>query len=861
MDFLTALSVLAASTATIGWGAALLRLLGFKGLPKSLLLGVSYGAGVVITAKLLHLASYLGLALSASSWATVAVGLIAGVWAWRGVKAQRASTEHSAASLNGASTRALEYSWLRDPLIIGLLSLLAIHISIALFNNLTRPVFPWDAFTTWMYRAKAWTLQNAITTMAYTPDWIAAGGDSGYAIYANDYPTALSIYAAFMAALTGGWNEAAASVPWSLALIAACCVIHGSMIAAGLSHRLATLGAYFLGALPIVNIHASLAGYADLWMLLLSGGGLALLLLWRHGHDQQLLLLAAVLLLAGTQIKTEGWLWLGLGGLFVGVELLANKFGYVRPLAVIGVSVGGVWLLDITILALGPLGSWGVNQDGIQIGALGSFALRPYNPLSDYFGIIFEQANFLLLGMLYLFSVIALAVSRADRTAAFWLMGGLIAASQGVIFGLSAYSQYAEIGTAITRILLHFAPVAIVTCVIGWAAVNGSTGIAATPAGTYSNARGARPLQAYGVLVALGFAALASPAMLLLNSETSDGKLSFDRKQFEPVAGRVTNSAEGLRFTDSPISVGVLKAPLKKSGEVLPNYLKTDVAFNQPEDVSFYWIQDGNTDVHSMPLATSGLGITDLGQVQQWRGHPIQEIGFLVQEGAFESASISGLQLKDQLALSDAPGVLNLWSTTEQLSHKLINATDGHIDTPVTLVTWASSSLLTLWLAFSFSIFTPAGTRFLPTIGGATLAIWVMADIASISTSAATALSMKSYLDGPPTSLGLAQQTIDDITVAVDSHKSQETMILIVNTDRGSKLIAERLPFDLLPHRAVFGDAPSAGTPSFELLTHLIFVGSDTAKLASLVREIQAATPDLRVVRRAGFVMLSAGGR
>ena len=270
MDFFTALSVLAASAATIGLGAALLRLLGFRGLPKSLLLGVSYGAGVVIAAKLLHLASYLGFALSTASWIAVVTGLIAGVWAWRGMMTQRAGTEHGAASLNGASTRVLEYSRLRDPLIIGLLSLLAIHISITLFNNLTRPIFPWDAFTTWMYRAKAWTLQNAITTMSYTPDWIAAGGASDYAIYANDYPTALSIYASFMASLTGGWNEAAACV---VVICADCGVLCYSRFdhCGGVEPAYGCIRRLLLGSLPIVNIHASLAGYADLWMLLLSG--------------------------------------------------------------------------------------------------------------------------------------------------------------------------------------------------------------------------------------------------------------------------------------------------------------------------------------------------------------------------------------------------------------------------------------------------------------------------------------------------------------------------------------------------------------------------------------------------------------
>ena len=74
------------------------------------------------------------------------------------------------------------------------------------------------------------------------------------------------------------------------------------------------------------------------------------------------MLLAAILLLAGTQIKTEGWLWLGLGVAFVAIESLADRFGYAKLLAVTGAVISLLWLLEITTLSLGPLGSWGVSQ-------------------------------------------------------------------------------------------------------------------------------------------------------------------------------------------------------------------------------------------------------------------------------------------------------------------------------------------------------------------------------------------------------------------------------------------------------------------------------------------------------------------
>ncbi len=48
-------------------------------------------------------------------------------------------------------------------------------------------------------------------------------------------------------------------------------------------------------------------------------------------------------------------------------------------------------------------------------------------------------------------------------------MGALYRGSQWIIFGLSSYSLYAETGTAINRLLLHFLPVFVLTIVCGMA--------------------------------------------------------------------------------------------------------------------------------------------------------------------------------------------------------------------------------------------------------------------------------------------------------------------------------------------------------------------------------------------------------
>ena len=396
------ITVSLASLATLGLGVRLLRIPGFRNLPPTLLVGAGYGLGVVAVAKLLHLGNYAGATLHTAGWVAVSLGLVTVGWEIR----QRFFLGNTTFSVSDQVHRLkLSGPFVArnlDPLIVALLLLLALHLAITLSNNLLRPVFPWDAFTTWMYRAKVWALQNSMAPMSSVNDWIAAGGQSGYALYASHYPTALSIYAAFMSALVGGWQPAAASIPWSLCMMSLCMIVHGLLVLAGISNRLAFVGAYLLGSMPLLNIHAALAGYGDLWMALYGGGGLAALLVWRIFGRTAALWLAVLLLIAGTQIKTEGWLWLALGLGFITLEWIAARIGYLKLSASLLIVAGVIWGLGITSLTLGPLGQWGLDETYLHAGALGSYALRPFNPAGSYWSILIEQGNFLLLASFYL---------------------------------------------------------------------------------------------------------------------------------------------------------------------------------------------------------------------------------------------------------------------------------------------------------------------------------------------------------------------------------------------------------------------------------------------------------------------------
>ena len=255
--------------------------------------------------------------------------------------------------------------------------------------------------------------------MTSVPDWIAEGGASGYALYASTYPTALSIYAAAASSMAGGWNSAAASAPWTICLVALCLAAYGSLILANSKPRGAIIGAYVICSLPLLNIHASLAGYADLWMALFSGSGLALLLVWRLKQVEQALWLALLLLIAGTQIKTEGWLWLLVGASFVLMTWISEKISYRWLFAGIALLVVTLLTTGFTKISLGPLGFWGVSDTHLHVGARGDYPLRPYNPTVNYFDVLFQKANFSLLAGAYSIALLALLVIRREQSASY----------------------------------------------------------------------------------------------------------------------------------------------------------------------------------------------------------------------------------------------------------------------------------------------------------------------------------------------------------------------------------------------------------------------------------------------------------
>ena len=834
----------------IPFGMLLLLPVKSEAIPTSLRIGSSFTLGCLVVTLLISGMSWLGMSLSRSSETVLAMAIITSallLWVGRkrflqclarGLLLRPRQKERTALSLLADS-----------PFTVWLLLLVAVHFIFSAANNLNHSIFPWDAFTTWMYRAKAWVLMDAISPLTYSGEWLANGGSENLAIYANRYPTSLSILAAFPASLGGGWNANVASLPWSFALLAATFTSFGTSRLAGHSRVVSLLSAYFLSSLALLTAHASLAGYGDLWIALSSGAGLTLLLTWRVAGSPTALWLGLSLLVVGTQFKTEGWLWLGLGLAFIVLEytLLVLRWQwlllYLIATALLFIS------LDLTTVSLGPLGQWGMSDTRVYAGVIGDYALRPYNPAINYWRSFTQSPNFHLLAVGFMGALAVLTLSSRQKARPFWILLGLIAISQIIIFGLSDHSRFAESGTAINRLVLHFLPVFIFT--IGHALAQLET------------AQSAISTKQFFAGLALAVIAFMMSIQVMLSTDTTDmlPPIFLDSKDVMVVLGsteKVTvNGDSAITFSSSDTGFGVLKAPNGIAVDQLPSLVKIDATVTAPSTAFFYWInRQSAPNIHRIPLNIGTSHLLDLKTQSAWGADSISEYGIIVAEDGFDTTLIRRIDLVSNLSWQDIPALLTNWTApitpTQVTLNDLQQSTVRAIGLS-TLLNVSAAILLSLLLFAQVLKQRSFNTLAQQPILIGLLALWITSDIAWLMQTRAwpqlTTTENKAWLAESGAHL------IEPARLA-RSYLERDKPVLIIPANATASFEAQKLPYMLLPLKSAFV-GPGDTRLAQDWPGNIVVIGkyaSDVDQVALQLQMIRAgevvnAHPTLAIIR------------
>ncbi len=421
-------------------------------------LALGYGGllGLLAATLLLRAQSALGLPLD---WVgpTLVLGLLAlaGGWlTWRRTALDSPSTVQEIAPKADAR-------W-RQALFVLLLAWLGVRfINLALELG-WRPLYPWDAWTTWAVRPRVWSELGQLMPFVDPQRWLADATGSVYTIEAWTYPRTVPLLALWPTLAHGGWNETAANLPWLGCALGLGLGFYGQARLWGASALTALVFTWLLLSLPLLNTHVALAGYADLWLAAVFGLATIAFFQWARHGDRRQGLLAVLLALACPLVKLEGAVWLLL---FIPAGLAARLGGWrLLAVAVTVAALGlGWWLAGGIAFDLPGLGQLVLKPDLIHVPYLGRFNLGyrgGWDPVVKNFLVL---ANWHLLGYLVLIAagVAAMTVVRGQAERWLWAELTFVAASLAalfVLFFLTDAQRWAEQYTSINRVVLDFVP-------------------------------------------------------------------------------------------------------------------------------------------------------------------------------------------------------------------------------------------------------------------------------------------------------------------------------------------------------------------------------------------------------------------
>ena len=352
-------------------------------------------------------------------------------------------------------------NWQRA-VIAGLLASLVVRAAIAAREIWLRPLYPWDAWSAWAVKPKAWFLLGHYVPFVSLPDWLRAAGDA-YTEIAWHYPNALAWLEVWFASGAGGWIEPLINLLWLGLWVALLLGHYGQWRALGVSRARALVFVYALGSLPLLSVHTALAGYMDMWVSAALGFGVLSWMRWLRDRERGQLAIALLCAAALPWLKMEGWVW--------AICLLAAiGFGMLPIRLRRGMAIGSA-LLFVVLVPLGGLHFLSVhagviNPDGsVAMPAIGPLALVlnlkwQQGALKGSIETLFAQPNWHLLWWL----TPAIVVWRwRELVAHDWLrlpaaLLLIYAMLLLILFLFTEASAWAQSFTAINRLVLQLVP-------------------------------------------------------------------------------------------------------------------------------------------------------------------------------------------------------------------------------------------------------------------------------------------------------------------------------------------------------------------------------------------------------------------
>ncbi|WP_018879423.1 hypothetical protein [Thioalkalivibrio sp. ALE9] len=417
-------------------------------------LGAGYFLGMLAVAAALLVAERLLGGWHYQGILVASVGLLVlGIWLhWR---------EASQPVPRTPQDHALSAGWLAAPwwvrmAVLVLLALVVIRLGGLLLEVVLRPVYAWDAWYYWSYRARGFLEHGG--SDAFVSPWTMwrDGGDA----YGQGYrhPALVSVIQLWAALGLGRWHESLVNLPWFLAGVALGLLVYGYLRRLGLGILFAMLGVYLTLSVPLVGVHIGLGGYADIWMvgaMALAGLGLFALLAERRWQDGVALL---PVILAMPFLKQAGILFAACVLAAFLFAVLGPVWGFVLLMLVLAGVALVVWFagLDFTVPVLGQV----ILEPGrIVLPRGGEFSLDPQWGLF-FQRLVLEGSWHLLFPLSVLLVIFAIPAAWRDASHRFfWVLLVSLGLMTFVAYAGTLQAGRLQDGTGFGRHLLPFVPV------------------------------------------------------------------------------------------------------------------------------------------------------------------------------------------------------------------------------------------------------------------------------------------------------------------------------------------------------------------------------------------------------------------
>lgn len=564
-----------------------------------------------------------------------------------------------------------------------LISWLALHLALIAIEILWRPVFPWDAWQTWMYRARIWFESGAFQALDSPEMWARGQSTATFNAAGYGYPGFVSALAAWAATALGRWSETLVNVPTLFCGIALALAMYGHVREAEFPRWAGILASYLLISIPLVNTHLALAGQADIWLAGYAGIGFVSLLWGLARNDPWPLFVGFFFIGLGVLVKQEGLVWL----LAAAATLLVTAHPRTTLLGVVLVSVLGAaaWLAGQYLPGLPLLGKIGIHDGQLYLPLIGSHAVEYFDVSGAYFTNFIKSSTWhLLWPILLLVLVVQPVLSGSDTRRANLAFLAVFVLTQLMIFALSEKGRWAEDWTAINRLPLQLSPALVFVIFLT------AKELAGIPCAPKSRWR-VLLAPALGLLVTLGglaaFYYQATPG-----AQTAPATHELPPLRFAVGGGRSGNQQGSISRYDNGLGVLSSGRIYLDAGKYSILHVKT--SGDNPGGRRLFWRRaDDAENVHSLPLGPSGKRLINLGSTPQWRG-TITEAGLLFHEGNGQAVEFSSMRLTTgsltetlQLALQD-------WRTPSRWSQRSVNFVPAGTDsTPLSL-----PEVMALWL-------------------------------------------------------------------------------------------------------------------------------------------------------------------